>query len=109
MNSWRSDNDDWGIKDIFGDSEEDYDEFDDFEAYDELINKEIEKYYREKEKEVFENKPKHGKSAHAYSHHIDNIRIIQMRRDNYTLREIAKQFNCSPSTIRNRLNKMGLK
>ena len=119
MNSWKSDNDDWGIDDIFiSRCPEDYTE-DDFytdrpfggsdkefcmdpDVEEHLINKQL-------EKECFENKPKHGKFASAYSHDIDNIKIIQLRENNCTLREIAKHFNCSPSTIRNRLRKMGMR
>lgn len=66
-------------------------------------------YKKEIEKKYFENKPRCGKFANAYSHNIDNIKIMQMRIKNCTLREIAKQFNCSPSTIRNRLNKLGMR
>ena len=97
MNSWIYDDDDYDADDIFGDESDEYDIGDDYE---ELMYKEMDKWY-------FEGKPRHGKFAHAYAHNIDNVRIIQMREKGKSLREIAAQFDCSPSTIRNRLKKMG--
>ena len=63
----------------------------------------------ELERRYFEELEGRGKNAHAYNHDYDNFVIIQMREDGKTLREIAEQFGCCPSTIRNRLKIMGIK
>lgn len=107
MDYWKFYNNDWDDFDIYdkvGYSDQElYMDLDiDLDVEDHIMNKQL-------EKESFENKPGHGKFAPAYSHDIDNIRIIQMRESACTLREIAKEFSCSPSTIRNRLRKMGMR
>ncbi len=59
------------------------------------------------EQETFENQRLHGKQAHAYKHEYDNVKIMLLREDGKTYREIAKIIGCSPSTVRNRLRKLG--
>lgn len=61
---------------------------------------------KELEKKQFERIAKQGKFARAYKANIDNIVISNMRDEGKSYREIAKHFDCSPSTIRNRLNKL---
>lgn len=63
----------------------------------------------ELERMCFEERKGYGKNAHAYDSDIDNIAIIQLRDEGRTLREIAELFDCSPSTIRNRLKVLGMK
>lgn len=62
---------------------------------------------REEEKRAFESIPKHGVHAHAFKKGLDNLKMKELRKKNYTYREIAKQLGCSPNTVRNRLQKLG--
>lgn len=62
---------------------------------------------REEERWTFEAIPKHGVHAHAYKKELDNLKIKKLKKNGYTFREIAVQLGCSPSTVRNRLKKMG--
>lgn len=57
----------------------------------------------ELERMCFKERRGCGMDAHAYNRDIDNIVIMQLREEGKTLREIAELFDCSPSTIRNRL------
>lgn len=74
------------------------------EDYDPFYDEEKE---REEEARAFESIPKHGVHAHAYNKKLDNLKIKRLRKKGYTYREIAKQLKCSPSTVRNRLKKLG--
>ena len=49
---------------------------------------------------------KKGKHTHAYREDLLNSEIIQLRENGFTLERIAHQLNCSPSTVRNRINKL---
>lgn len=93
----------WSINEIFVDAVED-------DAWEEDWQDRIDSELRKQlEKASFEDSHGHGKFAHAYNHSIDNIKILQLREKGQSLREIAKYFHCSPSTIRNRLMRMGIK
>lgn len=119
MAGWGFNSSDYDAQEIYGDIRSEYnmedelDIFDGFDDQDEAYDMDGDSYddqiRRGLDKEHFESKPKHGKFAHAYSHNIDNVLIIKLREEGKTLREIARQFSCSPSTIRNRLKKMKLK
>lgn len=60
------------------------------------------------EKKTFDSVPKCGYHASAYRDDLDNQEIINLRVKGYSLRKIANILGCSPSTVRNRLNKMGI-
>lgn len=79
----------------FGDEEDDYDPFQEEEN-------------RWFESRAFDFVPKHGFHAHAYKKQLNNLKMIRLREKGKSYREIAKQLNCSPSTVRNRLKKMGI-
>lgn len=49
---------------------------------------------------------KKGKHTHATREDLDNVRILQLRAAGRTLTQIGEQLGCSPSTVRNRLNKL---
>lgn len=78
-----------------GDSEP----FDDNDDYDERFMSEL-------ERKKFRETPKHGIYAHAYKKQLDNVKIMTLRDQGKSLREIAVALGCSPSTIRNRLKKL---
>lgn len=78
-----------------------YDEDDDFDPF---YDEETE---REEERWAFENVPKHGIHAHAYKKELDNLRMKKLREKGYSYRKIGKHLGCSPSTVRNRLKKLG--
>lgn len=122
-----SDNYDDGAQGVFAPFEDDtdYDNLDDyfyknFDPYDEgekeredeagafeSISKQSDNLKeREEEKRAFESIPKHGVHAHAFKKGLDNLKMKELRKKNYTYREIAKQLGCSPNTVRNRLKKM---
>ena len=64
---------------------------------------------REQYDKPFENKRLEGKDAHAYKEEYSNAEIAMLYERGLSLRQIAKELGCkSPSTIRNRLIKMGL-
>lgn len=65
--------------------------------------------YREWERKCFEGQKGYGKDAHAYRDDIDNVLIMQMRDDGTSLEKIAERFECSKSTIRNRLIKLQMR
>lgn len=60
------------------------------------------------EKEVWVIPPNFnmGMYAHAYRHDLDDIKIKAMREKGISYREIGRQMGCSPSTARNRFEKM---
>ena len=93
---WYSDNEDVNMDDFLYDENEDFDPFGD------------EAQEREEERWGFEKVPKHGVHAHAYKKNLDNVRMKRLRERGYTYRQIGKQLGCSPSTVRNRLKKMGI-
>lgn len=103
MGSWMFDERDYYTGD--GESAE-YEEYSAEDALADLYEAEMEKILEER---AFGRMPKHGKFAHAYKHDIVNGVIIQLRGEGKTLREIAERFECSPSTIRNRLKIMGMR
>jgi len=76
----------------------------DNEEFDPFYDEEIE---RARELRAFDEVPKHGFHAHAYNRKLDNLKMRKLRNKGYTYRQIAKQIGCSPSTVRNRLKKMG--
>lgn len=78
-----------------------YDDDDDFDPFEDVERE------REEEKWAFESVPKHGVYAHAYKKELDNHKIRELRKKGYTYRQIAEQLKCSPSTVRNRLKKLG--
>ena len=47
-----------------------------------------------------------GKHTHAYREELLNSEIVRLRRAGWSLAKIAEQLGCSPSTVRNRLNKL---
>lgn len=49
---------------------------------------------------------KKGKHTHAYREELLNSEIVRLRRAGWSLAKIAEQLACSPSTVRNRLNKL---
>lgn len=88
----------------YGEDDEDdygYGEDDDFDPFDD------EKLDKELERKAFEDIPKHGVHAHAYKKGLDNQKMRKLREKGYTYRQIAEQLKCSPSTVRNRLKKLG--
>lgn len=93
---WYSDNEDVNTDDFLYDENEDFDPFGD------------EAQEREEERWDFEKVPKHGVHAHAYKKSLDNVRMKRLRERGCTYRQIGKQLGCSPSTVRNRLKKMGI-
>lgn len=103
MEYWMFDEDDYYTDDKSDEEKEDY------SPEDAIMDKYEEEMLKSLEKKAFESKPKHGKFAPAYDPNIDNIRIVQMREVGKSLREIAEQFNCSPSTVHNRLTEMGFR
>lgn len=107
-------NSDFDDREIYGDMRSECDGEEDFDTFWGKKDEESEtntfydlEMIQDIVRKTFENQPNHGKSAHAYSHNIDNFQIIQMWNSGKSFREIANHFNCSPSTIRNRLVKMG--
>lgn len=48
-----------------------------------------------------------GYFAPAYKKSLDNQKMIKLRREGNSLRKIAEILGCSPSTVRNRLKKLG--
>lgn len=55
---------------------------------------------------VFEVNEKYEVHAHAYNERLSNLKMKELREKGLTYREIGKQLNCSPSTVRNRLKTM---
>ena len=60
------------------------------------------------EEEAFKKVPKHGCHAPAYKKEIDNMKLLELWRKNYSLRRIAKALGCSVGTVHNRLKKLNL-
>lgn len=85
----------------------DISDYDPFSEDDGVCSFEDQEREREEERWVFENIPKHGVHAHAYKKKLDNLKMKELREKGCTYREIAVQLGCSPSTVRNRLRKMG--
>lgn len=78
------------------------DEDDDFDFF-------IDEEEREEERLAFGLTPKHGIYANAYKKGLDNYTMKRLRKKGYTYRQIAGKLGCSPSTVRNRLKKLGEK
>ena len=73
---------------------------------DEWIEAMLERQNRELEKKAFEGKRLCGKNAHAYKAELDNLRMLDLWGEGKTLREIAQAMGCSPSTVKNRLDRL---
>lgn len=58
------------------------------------------------ERKQFEGTRLCGKNAHAYKKSLDNVEIYNLKSQGLSYREIAKLLDCSPSTVRNRFNRM---
>ena len=88
------------------DEDNPFDEYEESEYDDDDFSEERDRYL---EQQTFSSVPKHGIHAHAYKKGLDNLEMMKLRGERKTYREIAKQLGCSPSTVRNRMKKMGVK
>lgn len=67
----------------------------------------LERLFKEREAdELQKTNFKKGKHTHAYREELLNSEIVRLRRAGWSLAKIAEQLGCSPSTVRNRLNKL---
>lgn len=72
------------------------------EQYARMEKKELE----ERERRAFEGKRLQGKNAHAYKNKLDNLTMYHLYQKGKSYREIGQLMGCSPSTVRNRLQKL---
>ena len=67
----------------------------------------LERLFEEREAEELQKTNfKKGKHTHAYREELLNSELVRLRRAGWSLVKIAEQVGCSPSTVRNRLNKL---
>ena len=59
-----------------------------------------------RERRAFEGKRLQGKNAHAYKHDLDNKKMYNLYQEGKSYHEIGQLMGCSPSTVRNRLQKL---
>lgn len=79
----------------------------DYGYYSEYDDTQLQREYLDSE--TFSSVSGRGREAPAYKNSISNIAILKLWDDEgLSCREIARQLHCSPSTVKNRLNKMGL-
>jgi hypothetical protein len=112
---------DFNVRDIFGDdffTPSDYDGIIDddsedglygmsMEAWERLVEQGIAEHDVEMERVAFEGKRLCGKNAHAYKAEYENQMMLRLRREGKSYRQIAKAMGIkSPSTVRNRLNRL---
>lgn len=96
---------DWD--DCYGISEEVDEELEE-ERYERMIE-EYEKQRNKKiEEKAFRDIAGQGVHAHAFRDDLDTSEMIKLKEKGFSLREIGVKLGCSPSTVRNRINRFNL-